>query len=128
MPLRRENAAAPAPPPSGAEQMLAVVAAPVERRTRLRVAVDLPVAVWSLAQPTRRLEGRALDLSAGGAQLAVEELAPYVATLQLLIGLRSGLIGVTASVCWRRPPVLGVRFEQIGPADLVRLFEFLRAP
>jgi hypothetical protein len=128
MPSRRENEAVPTPPPSDGRHGLAAAPAAVERRTRLRVAVDLPVAVWSLAQPTRRLEGRALDLSAGGAKLSVEELAQYVATLQLLIGLPSGVIRVTAGVRWRRPPALGVQFEQIGAQDQVRLFEYLRAP
>ncbi len=51
-----------------------------ERRVHQRVAVEVPISVWSLSQPTRRQ------------QLWLPELAPFVASLEVRFGLPAGTV------------------------------------
>jgi PilZ domain len=91
---------------------------PVERREHGRSAARLEVSVWALAQPTRRLAGTTVNLSAGGALLDVPGLA-----------LPGGPVHASAKIVWRRDPALvGVEFERISPEARARLLDFVRAP
>lgn len=107
---------------------LAGAVEPVERRRHERVPGELPVQAWSLSQPTRRLEGHTVDLSAGGALLYLPDLAPLAATLQAWISLPRETLTVTADVRWRKEPgLVGVQFERISSEGQAALVEYLRA-
>jgi c-di-GMP-binding flagellar brake protein YcgR len=100
---------------------------PIERREHSRVRVQFEVSAWTLAQPTRRLSGSTVDLSAAGSLLLLPDLAPLAALLELAIGLPGQPVHVSARVVWRREPALvGVQFERISPQEQTRLIEFLR--
>jgi hypothetical protein len=101
---------------------------PVERREHTRLPIELGVRAWTLAQPHRRLPGKTLDLSVGGALLSLRELSPFAATVELTIDLPGKPLDVSARVAWRREPTLvGVEFNGIAPEEEARLAEFLRA-
>ena len=103
------------------------LAEPVKRRFHSRVQVELPASAWTLAQPTRRVAGETVDLSTGGAQLRLPDLAPLAASVELWIALPGGPLHVSAGVRWRREPgLVGVEFERISPEEQARLVEFLR--
>jgi PilZ domain-containing protein len=101
---------------------------PVERRDHGRVPVELEVSAWSLAQPTRRIAGKTVNMTPGGALLRLPDLAPFAATLELTIALPHEPLHVSSAVRWRSDPALvGVEFGRISPAEQARLVEFLRA-
>lgn len=103
-------------------------AEPIERRGHERVQADLAVSAWSPSQPTRRLEGRTVDISTGGALLHLPDLSPLVATLQVRIDLPRGPITVETEVRWRREPGLaGVQFLRFSPESQAALVDYLRA-
>jgi hypothetical protein len=107
---------------------VAGVAARVERREYARVPIELGVVAWTLAQPSRRLVGKTVDLSAGGALLSLPDLSPFVAALELMIVLPGKPLDASARVAWRRDPALvGVEFSLIDPAERARLVELLGA-
>jgi PilZ domain len=100
---------------------------PVERREYRRAPVELSITAWTLAQPTRRLEGKTVDLSLGGALLSIPELSSFARKVELTIGLPGGPMQVSARVAWRREPsLLGVEFGWLKPEEETRLVEFLR--
>lgn len=102
---------------------------PVERREHGRREVELGVSVWSLSQPTRRLAGTTVNLSASGALLHLPELAPFAAMVDVSIALPGEPLHASAKVVWRRHPALvGIEFERISPEARARLVEFLRTP
>jgi len=106
---------------------LAGGAEPIDRREHDRIPAELPVSAWSLSQPTRRLEGQTVDLSAGGALLDLPDLAPLAATLQARIDLPSYPLTVGAEVRWRSGNwLVGVQFVQISPEGQAALVDFLR--
>jgi hypothetical protein len=100
---------------------------PVERRIHGRVRVEIEISAWTLAQPTRRLPGTTLNLSAAGALLRIPELAPMAATVELTIGLPEKPIHASGRVAWREPGVVGVEFTRIGAEAQASLLDFLRA-
>ena len=99
----------------------------VERRKYERQQVELEVWAWTLAQPTRRLDGTTVDLSPAGALLWLPDLAPGVAWIELTIGLPAWRLHTSAGVRRRRDPALvGVDFDRIGAEKQARLVECLR--
>jgi PilZ domain-containing protein len=100
---------------------------PVERRETDRANVELQISAWTLAQPTRRLAGNTVNVSARGALVSLPDLAPFAATLELQIALPGGAVHASTSIRWRGEPALvGVEFERISPEQLAQLVEFLR--
>jgi hypothetical protein len=104
-------------------------AEPVERREHERHPVELEIWAWTLAQPTKRLKGHTLDLSASGARLHLIGVAPAASLLELTIVLPDRRLHVSAAVRWRREPALvGVQFQRVSPDEQASLVEFLRQP
>jgi hypothetical protein len=102
---------------------------PVERRVHERARVRLDASAWTLQQPTRRLTGHVVDLTAGGAQLRLPDLALLAATLELTIALPEKPLHVSGRIVWRREPdLVGVQFQRLSPEAQARLVEFLHAP
>lgn len=102
---------------------------PVERREHVRFPIGLEVSGWTLTQPTTRLAGRTIDVSAGGAQLSLPELSPFAVTVELSVALPDRPLHVSAIVRWRcEPGIVGVEFARVSPEDRSRLVDFLRAP
>lgn len=100
---------------------------PVERREHTRHSVELKVWAWSLGEPTRRLMGKTVDLSSGGALLWLPELWTAVARIELTIELPGWRLHASAAVRSRREPgLVGVGFERVGDEEQARLAEFLR--
>ena len=99
---------------------------PVERREHERFAVELDVSVWTLAQPTSRLAGKTVDISAGGALISLPGLSGLAVSLELTIAFANNPLHATGEVRWRRGDLVGVQFQHISPDDQVRLIAFLR--
>jgi hypothetical protein len=100
---------------------------PAERREHGRVAVELKVSAWSLAQPTRRLAGTTVDLSPGGALLWLPDLSPLAATIDVRIALPEEPLHASGNIAWRRNPgLVAVEFEHIDPREQACLMSFLR--
>jgi hypothetical protein len=113
-----------APEPTLELQLLGQ-AEPVERRRHERYPVELEVSAWTLTQLTRRLSGKTVDLSAGGALLWLPELK-LATTLVLTMTLPRERVHASAEIRWRREPALvGVEFTRISPAEQVSLVDFL---
>jgi PilZ domain-containing protein len=100
---------------------------PVERRLHGRVPAEIEVSAWTLSQPTRRLAGTTVNLSATGALLRVPELAAMAATVELTIALPEKPIHASARVAWREPGLVGVEFTRISAEAQASLVDFLRA-
>jgi hypothetical protein len=100
---------------------------PVERREHTRHPVELHVWAWSLGEPSRRLMGKTVDLSSGGALLWLPELWTGVARIELTIDLPGWRLHASAAVRSRREPgLVGVGFERVGDEEQARLAGFLR--
>jgi PilZ domain-containing protein len=100
---------------------------PVERRLHGRIQTEIEVSAWTLSQPTRRLAGTTVNLSATGALLRVPELASMAATVELTIALPEKPIHASARVAWREPGLVGVEFTRISAEAQASLVDFLRA-
>jgi hypothetical protein len=114
-------------PQPAVELRLAGEPEPVERRLHGRVPVEVEVSAWTLAQPTRRLPGTTINLSAAGALLRIPELAPMAASIDLTIALPEKPIHASARVAWREPGIVGVEFTRINAEAQASLVDFLRA-
>ena len=120
--------ARPEPEPTLELELLGI-AEPVGRREHERHAVELEVWAWTLSEPTRRLQGKTVDLSAGGALIRLPDLTPAATLIELTIGLRDRRLHASAEVRWRNDPdLVGVRFARISPDEQASLVEFLRRP
>jgi hypothetical protein len=100
---------------------------PAERREHGRVAVELEVSAWSLAQPTRRLAGNTVNLSPGGALIWLPELSPLAAKIDVRIALPEEPLHASGNIAWRRNPgLVAVEFDRIDPHERACLMSFLR--
>jgi hypothetical protein len=98
----------------------------VERRIDARAAVEVDVSAWTPAQPTRRLNGKTVDLSTTGALVSLPDLSPLAATVELKIALPGEPFHASARVAWRREPALaGVEFQRLEAAEQARLVDYL---
>ena len=98
-----------------------------ERRGELRVAATLPVIGWSLQDPTRLLTGRTVDLSLGGALLALPMTPQTATTLELTIELQGGPLHALGRIVRAVGDLIAVKLEPKRPEDAVRLTAFVEA-
>jgi uncharacterized protein (TIGR02266 family) len=102
-----------------------------EMRKSPRSPCELPVTVQT---PSRSMQARIIEISAGGAYLAMRAPLPPETRIRLAISLASGPIELTARVAWRTAidgggavwleSGMGVEFLEIAAADRERLQAF----
>ena len=86
----------------------------VQRRDHVRRDIELAVTGWTLLEPTRRLVGRTLNLSGGGAFLELPGLAPAAVVIELRIALPDGQAAARGNVLRREPgDRVGVAFAPL---------------
>ncbi len=102
------------------------VANPSDRRTSERIAARIEVRFTEPGHAARALRAYSLNLSAGGLCLRTRRRYELGAVLELQLDVAGEAWRLEGAVAWVRDGAIGVRFENVNPADRARLQALLQ--
>jgi len=87
----------------------------VERRALERIPAILSASAWSPQDPTSRVNGETINLSANGCLLRLPALAPHASLIDIQLELPGKTVSVRARIVRREAPdLVGVEFESFA--------------
>lgn len=92
-----------------------------ERRGEERIPARVEVRFQEATQAARALRAYSLNFSVGGLCLRSTRRYEVGATLKLSLAVEGEQFELTGAVAWVRDGAVGLRFEDVAPADRERL-------